>query len=335
MLAQLWHAVSLSYQQPKSHRVQPTAVNLKRLEYFLALLECGRFTVAAEQCCVSQQGLSKAIAKLEKELGVKLLDRNAYGVKPTIYGEVLARHARIMVAAGRIAGAELMAVRGAKYGMVRIGVGPTLEPQALPRILRQFMARRRGYGIRIVTDVSRELYTRLLAGDLDVVVSAPPSTLEIDAELQIEKVFEERDLLHMRAGHPVLVKPRIALADLAQYPWVADDKNADRWLTICDAFASANESLPSQLVRANSIGAALGMLLELDAMVVCSEHVYIREVELGQLRRVEVPGLVSRRVGYIASRRSITLLPSVGVLMPIIRQVCREVYATQDATRTG
>src|SRR5947209_244195 len=96
-------------------------MNLRRLDYFLAVAEELHFRRAAERLHVAQPALSVQIAKLEDELGVVLLDRNRRGVELTPAGRALLSRARLLVPTLRDAFAETTAVGQGRAGRVLVG----------------------------------------------------------------------------------------------------------------------------------------------------------------------------------------------------------------------
>ncbi len=81
-------------------------MDLRAMRYFIAIVDQGSLTRAAEVVCVAQPALSQQLATLEKELGVPLVHRGAKGVKPTEAGRTLYRHARNILRQVEIAGAR-------------------------------------------------------------------------------------------------------------------------------------------------------------------------------------------------------------------------------------
>ena len=84
-------------------------MNLFILHYYTVVCETGSMARAAEKLSLSRQALSKAILALESEVGARLLTRRSSGVVPTPAGEVLLRHARILLRDWDAALAELEA----------------------------------------------------------------------------------------------------------------------------------------------------------------------------------------------------------------------------------
>lgn len=103
---------------------------LRQLEYFVTLARVRHFARAAEACYVSQPALSAAIAKLERELDVTLINRGRAFEGLTPEGERLAISARRILAEHDAFKAEAVAMRSGITGALRLGTGPTVSTTA-------------------------------------------------------------------------------------------------------------------------------------------------------------------------------------------------------------
>jgi len=113
-------------------------VKVQQLEALVAIVEVGSFTLAAEHLGVSQSALSHAIAALERELGVTVLERGRQGARPTDVGERLLPHVReVLVRLERIR-AEASDTAHLVVGRVRIGSIPSATVDFLPRVIAAF-----------------------------------------------------------------------------------------------------------------------------------------------------------------------------------------------------
>src|SRR6476660_189506 len=114
-------------------------MELKHLRYFLAVVEEGHITGAAERLGMQQPRLSRLIKAMEHELDVQLFRRKARGVEPTDAGRALQNHAReILTDVDSALEATRRTARG-EEGRIRIGVTPTGPFHPLvPRTIRAF-----------------------------------------------------------------------------------------------------------------------------------------------------------------------------------------------------
>jgi DNA-binding transcriptional LysR family regulator len=143
-------------------------VELHQLRYLVAVVETGSFTAAAERIHVSQSGVSAQVAKLEHELGQRLLERGSRTVTPTAVGEAVLPIARAV-----LAGVEQVAevsdeFSGVVRGRVRLGM---IRGCAIPPFLdalAAFRADHEGVELALAEDDSDVLMRGVLAGELDV-----------------------------------------------------------------------------------------------------------------------------------------------------------------------
>ncbi len=173
-------------------------MNLRALEYFVAVADHRHFGRAAEACHVSQPTLSMQIKKLETQLGVQLLERNPQGVTLTATGALILDRARTVLR--DIDDIVDLAREEAdpQRATLRIGLFPTLAPYLLPHVVPT--VRRRFPQLELLlTEAKTEAVVELLRrGDLDAGVLALP----IDAdELESAVLFEEDFLLAVPSGH--------------------------------------------------------------------------------------------------------------------------------------
>jgi LysR family hydrogen peroxide-inducible transcriptional activator len=110
-----------------------------QLEYLLAVANCGSFSLAAQQCFVTQPSLSMQIKALEEELGVVLLDRTKKPVIPTEAGEVVIANAREALRSYNYVRESVNELKGEVAGTLRLGVIPTIAPYLLHRFIPAFI----------------------------------------------------------------------------------------------------------------------------------------------------------------------------------------------------
>lgn len=167
-------------------------VTLRQLSYFLALIEEGHFGRAADRAHVTQPALSMQIKELETNLDVKLIDRQARGVRLTRAGREVAARARKIL--GEVAELEALARRQGLRQRVHLGVIPTVAPYLLPPALAYLRAHG-ARDLRVREAQTSQLLIALEQGQLDAIVIATPVP---DADRVVVPLFEDRFLL---AGH--------------------------------------------------------------------------------------------------------------------------------------
>ncbi|PSL14067.1 transcriptional regulator [Marinobacterium halophilum] len=162
-------------------------MDIRSLRYFLMVADQGGFTAAAEQLHIAQPAVSMAIRKLEQTLDLPLFNRHERRVTLTDEGEVLARHARLILQAVADAEREVRELHALERGEVRIGIPSMLGSYYFPPILMAFRHRYPGVRLEVIEAGTRKIQTMIHRGDIDmgvIVTDTPPTDLETHRFLQ-------------------------------------------------------------------------------------------------------------------------------------------------------
>ncbi|MFB9442189.1 LysR family transcriptional regulator [Dactylosporangium vinaceum] len=185
-------------------------MELHQLEYFVAVADEEGFTRAAARLRVAQPGVSAQIRKLERELGLPLLDRTTRSVRLTAAGEAVLPFARAALTA--VEGARQVAdeLSGLKRGRVAVGTvnSHTVD---LATILADFHARWPGIEITLVEDASGRLADAVREGRLDAAIVAYAQEPE---GLDLHVVTDEAIDAAVWIGHELAARETIRLTDL-------------------------------------------------------------------------------------------------------------------------
>lgn len=155
-------------------------VDIRQLEQFLAVARHGGFTKASEARHVSQSALSKMVKTLENELDVALFDRSTRRVRLTDAGEIVERHALMVLKAVERLHEALEEVREAKLGKLTLGLPPVIGATFFPGLIADFRRRHPGVELAIVEEGSRTLETLLQEGAIDLAVVVLPTKTSVD-----------------------------------------------------------------------------------------------------------------------------------------------------------
>lgn len=179
-------------------------MNLRDLEYLVALADHRHFGRAAAACYVSQPTLSTQVKKLESELGVALVERGARSVLLTPAGEEVVVRARHLLDDADQIRRIARSVADPESGTLRLGIFPTLAPYLLPHVVGALRERFPRLELHLVEEKTPDLLRLLTAGNLDAAVLALPIT---EPSLAAEPVFREDFLLAVPAGHELAALP--------------------------------------------------------------------------------------------------------------------------------
>jgi len=175
-------------------------VNLRDLEYLVAVADYGHFGRAAAACHVTQPTLSVQLRKLEVELGVQLVERNARQALLTPAGEEVVARARAVLHETESIREIARRTRDPESGRLRIGLFPTLGPYLLPHVVPLVRRRFPDLELRLVEEKTDDVLSGLRDGKLDVGVLAQPIA---EDQLDSAPLFEEEFVLAVPATHPL------------------------------------------------------------------------------------------------------------------------------------
>lgn len=192
-------------------------MDLRQLQYLLAVVESGGFTRAASRLHVSQPAISLAIQQLEQRLGVRLLERRDRQVRTTPAGDRLVAHAREILS--RVALAEQAARQGEapEPQPIRIGVPVLIGSTWLPDVIAQFVEAHPDIRPTVLPMGAREVERRVAAGDIDVGIV---SDYQASAHIELRHLFDAEMGVAMSADHPMATLVRVAWADFLVQPLV-------------------------------------------------------------------------------------------------------------------
>lgn len=193
-------------------------MNLDDLTYFLAIAETGLLHRAATQVGVSQPALTKAVRRLEAELGVALFERSSKGMELTRYGSEFQRHAVTVCAAYEDALNQIAELHSGELAKVRIGSTPAAEP-LVSRAFLSLLKKRPALRLDLTVQLSDVLVQALLEGEIDLAVA--PMPVDLSDDLRAIPLSSESTSLVCRKHHPLLQAPKAARPeDVAQFPWI-------------------------------------------------------------------------------------------------------------------
>jgi LysR family hydrogen peroxide-inducible transcriptional activator len=190
-------------------------MDLGQLRYFSKIVEHRSFTRAAKDCSVSQPALSQQIAKLEKELGQPLFERQGRSIRLTPAGQVLQTHAEKILQL--VDDAKRQITDDGQTGRICVSAIPTIAPYLLPNLLTSVASQFPLANFVISEDTTEKLLKRCSSGDVDVGILAIPASAKY---LTIEPLFEEELLLALPADHALCSRTRISSKDIANEQFI-------------------------------------------------------------------------------------------------------------------
>src|SRR5581483_6374691 len=179
------------------------SLELRHLRQIREICRTGSFSGAAEVLSVSQPALSRSIARLERELGVRLFDREGGAARPTDYGLLVASRAEAVLASVSSLNRDIARLANGRGGRLRIGVGSATRLRPLPaviaRVTRQFP------DLQVETHHAQvdAILRSLEAGRYEVAFCYAAGA-EPHPSLMRVKLFDDQNVAAVRPGHPLL-----------------------------------------------------------------------------------------------------------------------------------
>ncbi|MCD6072865.1 MAG: transcriptional regulator [Microvirga sp.] len=233
-------------------------MEMHEVRYFLAACETLNFHKAAAQCHVTQSALTRAIQKLEAELGSHLFRRERNHVQLTDFGRLMRPHLEAVL--DRTTNAQQVARSFLKLeaAPLTLGVMCTIGPVRFVGFLNEFRERHPGIEVSVIESVPSRLSELLLDGSLDIGLMAQP--VPFDARLSAEQIYRERFGLAFPSGHRFERRNTLHIADVAGEPYLdrinceyashIDELCAERGIEIQVTYRSEREDWIMALVAA-------------------------------------------------------------------------------------
>jgi len=192
------------------------------LSVFREVATRGSFSDAATALSFTQPAVSQQIARLERQLGTRLLTRESRGVALTPAGEILLRHAETVLAQLRLAEAEVQAVSGVERPRLRVGAFPSAAASIMPPALAELRGSHpeADVAMRVIEDAPA--LDALRRGELDVamVLDSELSPIELPPGIEAVPVLDDPLLIALPYSHRLAGRSAIALADLRDDEWM-------------------------------------------------------------------------------------------------------------------
>jgi DNA-binding transcriptional LysR family regulator len=244
-------------------------LDVRLLQTFREVAMRGSFSLAAEELGFTQPAISQHLARLERHLGVKVLERTARGVKLTPAGEALLAETEGVLSSVRQAERAAKAAGGVVASRLRVGAFPSAAAGLVPGAVRE--ARRRlphpdiELDLRVMED--QPGLRALVRGRLDIalMIQSPFDPIVVPDEIELLEITEDPMMIALPPDHPMASRRSVDLAQLADEPFLLTElggtcADSNIMLRACrDAGFAPNVRLESEDYNALQGMAAAGL----------------------------------------------------------------------------
>lgn len=292
-------------------------MDLRQLAVLVAVAEAGSFSAAARAMHTVQSNVSTHIARLERELGVTLVDRSSGGL--TEEGHAVVSRARHIQGELDALTGDVAALRDEVTGSVRLGCIGTTGRWLVPLVLEQVTRNHPKVHVVVVDATTTSLLPQMLSDNLDLAVVNLPIT---HPDLVAEPLFDEDRIVIAPDSHPLAGRDRVAFAELGEHELLLEPTGT-----------SFRDELD---IEATAAGITLRAKAEVDGLRLIATLAFqgfgaaivpttaAPQWLQGQWTRVAVDGLARRSVGLARRRRGLLSAPARALHDAVVAVVATE-----------
>ena len=204
----------------------------RELEIFCKVVELESFSRAAGAVFLVQASVSERIASLEKKIGTRLLDRLGRKVIPTAAGELLHKHATLLLEMKETAQLEIESFLGLEQGEISMGGSTIPGEYILPDLIGRFKKKYPHLAVKLTIADSSEIENRVLAGEFEIGVIGSKSP---HANLLCQKLWKDELVLAVPVRHPWARRKAVSLQELRKTPFILREEGSGT-LKILEAY---------------------------------------------------------------------------------------------------
>lgn len=258
-------------------------LNIRQLALIAQLDESRSVVRAAESTGMSQPAASTLLRIFEETFEVPLFERHARGITPTPFGEIVARHARAILAEIEQVQDEIDTLKTGLSGQTSVGAILTPGMHLVPEAVRLLKQQHPGLLVSVDLDSSRPLIEKLQAGRLDLVVARFLDGCD-PATHNFEPLGKEDHSVIASGIHPLASVAKPQLKELLGQPWVLPPAGSVLREQLTALLERRGLMMPRNILQTQSLSAALGLLRHCNAVTPLPKMSVQPLIESGFLR---------------------------------------------------
>jgi DNA-binding transcriptional LysR family regulator len=296
----------------------------RQLLLLVSIDELGNIHKAADELGMTQPAASKLLKELESALEVTLFDRLPRGMRPTWYGEIMIRHAKMTLANLVTAHDEITALKSGLSGQVAVGCIMPAGIALLPLTVAKLKSHYPLLQVRVELDSSDALLAQLTDSKLDIAVARLFEHHDKSA-FSFEPLAEESICVVARRGHPLTRKRKLQLKDLAGLSWILPTGKVIRH-RFDMVFRSLGLDPPQNVVSTPSLPVTISLLQHADMVATVPIEVAQQYREHGMVELVPIDFPLKMDAYGIIVLRNRLLSPAAQIMLKTLRATASEIY---------
>jgi LysR family transcriptional regulator, regulator of abg operon len=276
-------------------------MKLHQLAALVSASESGSLRQAAEKLRLSQPALSRSIRELEKELGVKLLERTPLGVEPTAYGKAVILRSKIVDSELRQARDDIAHLRAATRGDLRIGATPVAAFSLLPAVLARLKTLRPQLQVSVTDGMGSSLFKQLRQGDFDFVFGRIDEAID-PHEFSADVLFNDSLVVVARRDHPLARARPGQKMNWNDTEWILPSGDNPARTAFQRAFYARTGQMPRCTIDSNSFVTMLTIISQTQLLGIAPYHIFrvawlqheFTVVDLGLKFPIQPTGIIRR-----------------------------------------
>lgn len=304
------------------------------LRVIVALADSGSFEIAARQLQTSASSVQRTARNLESAFDKTLFIRTSSGVRLSDIGARLARSCKLAVRELEHAQEEVEHHLGQKIGRMIIGSLPLSLVEVVPLALMRLLDHLPDLNVRIVEGPYRHQLSRLLNGDLDMMVGAVRDPRPCPETQQVP-LFTDQLFVVVRSGHPLTRLDQPTLSDTIGYSWTLPPKGTPTRALFHNAFRRRALSEPKRLLEVSSHTSLRSVLTGSDRVALISRRQVRFEEEAGLLTVLPIALPEASRVIGLTTRTDWEPSLAQQSFIAELRKVAAEYEAEDVSNESG
>jgi DNA-binding transcriptional LysR family regulator len=306
-------------------------MELRDLEYFVAVAEHEHLARAADSLGLSQPALSKSLARLEGAMQVKLFNRSGKGMELTAEGSLLLSRARELRQYLWNVAREVSDVSRGHAGHIRVGVGAIVNGHGLVSMaFAELIRTEPRITIKAMVSDGDEILAALHSGQLDIVVNILHPTTPPPADLVFIPLYEEECVPLCAPNHRLATRTHVPLVELSKERWAFAGPVLATRHRLREVFRDSGLEPPLIAFESRSLSLRLQVSANSDLLLYTSKA-HARRLVAAALHVLPVKELYWLRSVGVLHRKEPYLSPAVRRFIEILTRMTSSESASREA----